>query len=149
WIGTSGQGLFRYHPHTESFIQVSTQGSYISHIVEDKAHGRVIVATLDNGLVAYPVNDQRVGEVIPLSGIERNAEEVRFLQERHVKVWFGLSADIIGVLDGQELTTIENPEIGVIRCAANGADGTILFGTDKGIFSFHPDNQRFVHLTGY
>src|SRR5690606_38743080 len=99
WIGTSGQGLFRYHPHTESFIQVSTQGSYISHIVEDKAHGRVIVATLDNGLVAYPVNDQRVGEVIPLSGIERNAEEVRFLQYRDGKVWFGLSANIIGVLD--------------------------------------------------
>lgn len=149
WIGTSGQGLFRYQPAENKLTQISTRGSYVTHLVEDKAHDRMLVATLDQGLMSYTLNGEFSDRIRIENSQSAASNEIRFLQYMDGKVWFSSSANSFSILQGDQISRVEHPAIGVVRCAAMGGPDEIFLGTDKGVYAFYPESGEFTALKGY
>src|SRR5690606_25363293 len=56
WIGTAGQGLFRYRLEDSVLFQESRYAAFIEHLAEDLAYGRMFVAAIHEGLMSFSLD---------------------------------------------------------------------------------------------
>lgn len=149
WIGTAGQGLFRYQLKDSVLIQDSRNAAFIEHLAEDGAHKRMFVGAIHEGLMSFSLQGQYLDAYDQLgSQLLSEDAEISFVDYVNGSVWFGIGNNTIGRIDSLavHLTTNRTGTMGKVRCMAALDSSTFFLGAERGIYSFKPSTGQFVRL---
>ena len=142
WIGTLGQGLFIYDPHTDELIQDSRHGSFISDIlaVNDSP---VFVSTLQGKVMLYGQNGTFLKEhEIPDYHSDKNNISLELIGFR---LYIGCEAGLYTILRGDgEVVRVSNANISIHSLLRKGEE--LLMGTDEGIWLYNPEQQKLTRF---
>ena len=142
WIGTLGQGLFIYDPHTDELTQDSRHGAFISDILAIN-DSPVFVATLQGNVMLYGQDGTFRKELrIPDYHSDKNNISLELIGFR---LYIGCELGLYTIQrGGSEMVRVPNIDIKIHSLLNNG--GTLLMGTDHGIYLYDPDTQ---HMSRY
>lgn len=141
WIATHGQGLFCYSPRTKELAHIAAPqaGGYLQGVYVDSRNQ--VYALTARGLHSVLLLDRSTSRLTPFA----LPDEVN-----QGKVMSMLRLDDGSYLYGTWLQGLVTPK-GVVNPADNSlyhihsllqqSDGTVLVGSDAGLFVFHPDDQ--------
>jgi len=163
WVGTQGQGLFRFEPKTSRFTSVFFKpGVYetvniILDVLDDRA-GNLWVMT-DHGALEYPS-----GEISQPIQFLPDPEQEKSLSTHALKkafcdadgtLWIGTWQGGVNLLRarGEVFTALRhqpfNPQsLLTAKAAPLAADaaGGLWIGSNKGLLAVSPDQKRFRHF---
>lgn len=138
WIGTLGQGLFIYDPHSGELIQDSRHGAFISDIlaVNDSP---VFVATLHGKVILYGQDGTFLMEHnIPDYHSDKNNISIELIGFR---LYLGCELGLYTILRGNDkMVRIPNVNISIHSLLRYGKQ--LLLGSDQGIYLFNPETQQ-------
>ncbi|HEU4813989.1 MAG TPA: EAL domain-containing protein [Xanthomonadaceae bacterium] len=151
WLGSNGEGLFRFRPDTGLLVQVAAGGDAgdgLIHAVEVDRHGRVWFATSD-GLGLHEPATRRTRRF--RHGIDDPAslagDLVRALHEAaDGTLWIGSHSGLSRVressggiaFDHPLALALEDRAMPTVYSIAESPTGTLWLGTDNGILRFEP-----------
>ncbi len=132
WIGTMGQGLFRYDgSRLEQFI---SETSFVTDMAIDMA-GNIYVASLDNMLRIYTPSGL-LKDSMPMES------PVLCLYYAEGKVYVGIERMVVCIgRDGNEVQHNRNT-----RCIISDPDGNLFWGTDHGLYFQARGSDEYVRI---
>ena len=149
WIGTAGQGLFRYRLEDSVLFQESRYAAFIEHLAEDLAYGRMFVAAIHEGLMSFSLDGGFLDLHAPMESLRLSEDAaISFVDYVNGSVWFGIGNHTVGRIDSMAIcltTNRENP-MGKVRCAAALDSSSVFLGTDRGLYRFDPSSETFARL---
>ena len=134
WIGTLGQGLFIYDPHTDELTQDSRHGDFISDILA-VSDSPVFVATLQGKVLLYGQDGSFMMEHhIPNYHSDKNNISLELIGFR---LYIGCESGLYTILRGSgEVVRLDNISLSIHSLLRYG--GQLLMGTDEGIYLCDP-----------
>lgn len=147
WLGTLGQGLFLYNPHTGTLVQNSRYGGFVSSICQT-ADRRVAVAFL-NGTVNVFTQQGRFCASYKIPGYASDKNMIS-MQAVGRDLWVGTDAGLYRIDRRHGTVTGHRPPfyVGTINSIAVRDAATLLLGTRRGVFTFAPATGAFARLDG-
>ena len=153
WIGTFGQGVFKYNQKKDELIQYSNNSpqtyalssNYINKIFEDR-RGTIWVMTYDKGISLYDKSKNSFRFFIPASNQKSDRYDVMY-EDSKGELWLGCFTSGVSKFDFRtgQLTPIfgqnENNKILHVRGIQEYAPGLMLFVSDDGL-SFFDTNSK-------
>ncbi|WP_128545120.1 hybrid sensor histidine kinase/response regulator transcription factor [Larkinella soli] len=164
WVGTSGQGLFRFEPAGGTFSRVFYRpGVYetmniITDVVEDRP-GNLWVIT-DFGALLYPKGEIRTPELnLPDIDNEKSLSThalKKALRDSEGNLWIGTWQGGVNILraESEKFVSIghqpRNPQsllTAKVTAVAHDRHGDLWVGSNKGLTHLSADRKRFEHFT--
>ena len=157
WIGTMGQGVFRYNPSENTLRPVRIRGLDLGKnatwsLLEDRAG--TLWAGTRLGLLRY--NKER-GELEPVDGLFNPSDNAEFeilsmMEDRRGNLWLGTWRQ--GLLEYHKskgsvtrfLDSEQGPFVSHIRTIFNYDEDRLLVGSDDGLYLFRTDNHDVKRL---
>jgi signal transduction histidine kinase/ligand-binding sensor domain-containing protein len=142
WIGTYGDGLFRFGK--SGFEQIETSNPLILSLAEDH-EGNLWVGTAGGGLDRVSLSGVRLEASKPISG------QIQSICEGTDGALWGANRDglLVSHVDGQWIPAFTNaPFSGTVRCVAADRSGGIWIGTRNGkVLRLDSNHYAFLDQT--
>lgn len=144
WVGTESDGFYRFDPVREQFrhFDYSPGGDFC----EDRG-GNIWVGTYNQGLLCIRSTDLQVEQFTRVEGLTH--DKVRgILADDSGRLWVGTGRGLSRFDPGTRQFTNYYASDGlpanefISRAHLKMSDGTLLFGTPRGVLFFHPDSIR-------
>src|SRR5690606_9135333 len=104
WIGTAGQGLFRYRLEDSVLFQESRYAAFIEHLAEDLAYGRMFVAAIHEGLMSFSLDGGFLDLHAPMESLRLSEDAaISFVDYVNGSVWFGIGNHTVGRIDSMAI----------------------------------------------
>lgn len=142
WIGTVGQGLFHYEPHTDGLYQYTALGKinsdYISYILEDSS-GTIWVATMNDGISRF-IPEEDLFQQVAAGGVKNT---ITLFEDSKRNLWVGSSGNGLFLLDKRENRLIQKLEpsdakrVLQVRSIVEWIPGELLIASDEGLTSYN------------
>lgn len=142
WIGTVGQGLFHYDPHTEQLYQYTALGKinsdYISYILEDSS-GTIWVATMNAGVSRF-VPSEDLFQQAAMDGVKNT---IILFEDSRRNLWVGSSGNGLYLLEKKEKRLIQKLKpsdpnrVFQVRSIVEWIPGELLIASDEGLTSYN------------
>jgi signal transduction histidine kinase/streptogramin lyase len=155
WIGTGSNGLFEYHSKNDSLFnhlhnpanKQTLSGNLIRGIFED-ANQNLWIGTKSDGLNFY---DRKTNKFYPIKDIQNMpfTSIYSILEDHHGHLWMGTHNGIVeynpktGVSNNYTVSHGIQSPIFEINSFCKTSDNHLLFGGNKGINIFNPDEVSF------
>lgn len=159
WIGTSGQGLFRYSPDSGQLVQFQSNliqpnsicSDHIRRIYED-SFGKIWITSLDNGISVFHSESSSFTNYQPIGRAEQVRNESIFEDSQH-NLWIG--NDKYGLIRMDRatetfvsyLTPESSQHIVHIRSIMEYSPGVLLLASDDGLTFFNVQTGEAKTLT--
>lgn len=147
WIATLGQGLFVYNQARGTLTQDSRHGAFVSDLVQG-ADKRVYAATMTGTLMVFNANGAYLRSYpIPNYVNNKNGLCVAAIGQ---DIWVGSDAGLYRLDRLTQSLQKFTPAIpfGTIHSILPAQDGTLLLGTDRGLYTFTPQTGTFSRADG-
>lgn len=142
WIGTVGQGIFHYDPHTNELFQYTGLGKinsdYIAYIMEDSS-GIIWVATMNAG-ISRLIASEDLFQPAATNGINNT---ITLFEDSRKNIWVGSSGNGLYLLDKdekiliQKLKAIDPKRVFQVRSIAEWLPGELLIASDEGLTKYN------------
>lgn len=163
WVATAANGLYCYQPATGALtayrhnsIQPASLPTDLTSVLFIDRADNLWVGTDGGGAARLDLKPPRFG-LFPMH--ESDFPEIKgffvrcFYEDSTEKVWFGIHADGIGIMNrhtGRLEKVIRNGEHGkrlqVVNAIVPDGDGKLWIGHASGFSLFDPESQRFTDL---
>lgn len=142
WIGTLGQGLFIYNPHTDELTQDSRHGAFISDILA-RDDSPVFTATLQGNIQLYSQNGDYLKEhTIPGYKTDKNNICLELIDYR---IFIGTERGLYTILRGDNtITPIQEINFGIHSIKRKGTD--LILASDQGLYCYSPKTKQITRL---
>ncbi|WP_265712451.1 hybrid sensor histidine kinase/response regulator transcription factor [Sphingobacterium sp. InxBP1] len=148
WVNTYGDGVYRYHRHTGAINRLySTPGkrhslvnNYVNGLFEDSKNN--IWLSTESGLSKYR-RDGTFTNYLTESGLPSN-QVFKVLEDDNRSIWITTGRGLVRLDEGRAKRVIYTSRDGLpadqfnYNSAFKDEDGTLYFGTIKGMVSFNP-----------
>ncbi len=148
WVGTAADGLFRLtHPRFTSFGRPGSPLHIPSIPIVGDGRGGIWIGTNCNGL--FHLKDGEVTQLGREAGLN-NLCVWSLLRTQNGDLWIGALDGELSRLKGSTLErfTVPNSSKQTIRALHETATGSILVGTDSGVFRLNPQTREFSPVEG-
>lgn len=142
WIGTVGQGIFHYEPHTDKLYQYTALGKinsdYISYILEDSS-GTIWVATMNAGVSRF-IPSEDLFQQVAADGVKNT---ITLFEDSRQNLWVGSSGNGLYLLDKKEKQLIQklkpsdSKRVLQVRSMVEWMPGELLIASDEGLTSYN------------
>lgn len=134
WIGTLGQGLFRYDGRRLEQYLVET--SFATDLAADVA-GNVYVASMNRDVLVYTPRG-RLKEAIQMP----SAVRCLYASPQGL-IYVGMEQGVAGLLAGGEQQLYP---VGDVKCLQGDADGNLLVGTGRGLYFLPSGTEHLLRV---
>ncbi len=142
WIGTFGEGLFRFDRQSNQTESVPTGLKNIISLKRIENH--LWIGTWGNGLYKYDMASEKIEQIVT-EEITGNETIVAILNDMNNGIWLATKRGVIHLTsDNQSISIPELVGEYHINSCFRKEDGTYFFGRTKGVVSFNDkilDNQ--------
>lgn len=166
WAGTYGNGIYKYNPQTQSVyhyvFSISNNKSLacnITNTVYNSRDGIIWLAT-EGGLCRFEESTRQLKIYTTREGLPANVIYT-ILEDYKKNLWLSTSKGLVRFTPATGHVQLFSKSQGLLtdqfnyRSAYRDTDGTLYFGSVKGMISFHPDSipdTQFsapVYITGF
>ena len=142
YIGTLGQGIFRYG--ADGLKQYISQTSFAADLAFDEAGKVLFVATLGDEVLKLSLDGKTVGAI-------RTDTPVRCFLLDGNRLWMGMERNRWGYYvtttgECRTFTFSGTLHTNTVQCLLREDKGGVLAGTDYGLFRFDPQLGQFVKM---
>lgn len=148
WIGTNGQGVFRYFPDKEEFRQypaLSKIGSdFIVRMLED-SEGKILAATKEKGIWIYDSENDYFEPYVNESDIIIKT----IYEDKHKNLWIGSWDEGLFYVDKnsgqliQKVKPVSSNRPIQIRSIVEWEDGYLFLASDEGLTIYNIRNGEY------
>ncbi|MCE7053431.1 response regulator [Algoriphagus sp. AGSA1] len=151
WAGTYNDGLFRFNPESGELTQFKPDpddpGSIPHHTVIDvfeDSKNTIWAATTGGGFVKFNPTDQSFKTYTVANGFPASTY-FKILEDNNGLLWITSNKGLLQFDPTTEDARLYNEKSGLIpspfnyRSGYKAEDGTLYFGSQGGLISFHPD----------
>ncbi len=159
WVGTYGDGLYKFNIHTESYVKVNlqqadhrnTKQDYIWNLYKDK-QDNLWVSTYGSGIFMISPKRNKIPAYKLLDSENTRLSISCFLEDENEQLWIGTYTSGIYIFNRntgsyKKFTTIPDPYlvINILYCDSNN---NIWACTNKGLYKIPKDRKsykRYAH----
>lgn len=143
WIGTLGQGLFRYDMNEQSLNQDSSHGSFYTDLCI-ASDGNVYAATINGRIQSFSPQGTLLSSC-PIPDFV-NEKQNLYLCASGKKIWIGIGDNIYWLeTGGNEIHKVNTPGLtGSINSVFARPDGSLLLSTEDGVWAYTTIRDTFV-----
>lgn len=147
WICTLGQGFFVYNPATGQLLQSSRYGGFVSDAVQT-SDGIVYVSTI-NGMLSAFTEHGRFIKSYAVPGYVNDKSKITLYASGN-NIWLGTDAGLY--LFNSKAAAFQHfaptVKFGAINAVEPYGGGTLLLGTNMGLWRFCCSDKSFARLDG-
>lgn len=145
WMGTRDDGLFHYDPRPQSLTEISQQHPIFS--LTTQGHRWLWYGVDDVGVFKLDMDSPGLAPQLILSTDTLGRTEFNQLSVQGEGLWIATTEGGIFYFDGQTLQSpgggpIADQSLYVVEALP---DGTIMIGTETGIYQLDPQNKNYMH----
>jgi len=140
WVSdVTRKTLYQYQPETDEFIPF-LEGYHATYILKEES-GWFWIGTWQQGLLHFNPADGTIEQYTEQDGLPSN-EGVHFLQDEKGILWIATRKGLAKMdPKSKKITTDGLPRDYFHVSAFKARDGRLLFGGDKGLLSFYPNQM--------
>lgn len=136
WINTQGQGFFIFNRSDSTLVQENRHGSFYSDMTLG-ANGLIYCASLNGAIQSFRPDGQFVGEILLPDHVFDKAHISIVASGRDIWVTSNENIYKLNISTGEIEHLNPNVDTGSINALLSRRDGTLLMGTNTGIWSYN------------